>query len=208
MEQAKDFWAMADKNLAERWPKDDNGQPEKAEKLTLQSELDGMADITLSMLEGFGIPAFKVGSQGKVVLGFAGLGVEIYVPASRLEEAKALLETGAARTVAEAVEAVDLSRSAFYKYKDAIAPFRDMKRDNITTLHIKLHDKPGKLAAVLSIFTETGANILTINQSIPANGVALVTVSFMAESVAVETDELISRLYSVSGVVSVEIMAG
>ena len=92
MEQAKDFWAMADKNLAERWPKDDNGQPEKAEKLTLQSELDGMADITLSMLEGFGIPAFKVGRQGKVVLGFAGLGVEIYVPASQLEEAEALLE--------------------------------------------------------------------------------------------------------------------
>ena len=50
MEQAKDFWAMADKSLAERWPKDDNGQPEKAEKLTLQSELDGMADITRSML--------------------------------------------------------------------------------------------------------------------------------------------------------------
>ena len=124
---------------------------------------------------------------------------EVFV---KVMEAKALLETGAARTVAEAVEAVDLSRSAFYKYKDAIAPFRDMK------LHIKLHDKPGKLAAVLSIFTETGANILTINQSIPANGVALVTVSFVAESVAVETDELISRLYSVSGVVSVEIMAG
>ena len=92
MEQARDFWAMADKRLAERWPNDDNGQPEKAEKLTLQSELDGMADITLSMLEGFGIPAFKVGSQGKVVLSFAGLGVEIYVPASQLEEAKALLE--------------------------------------------------------------------------------------------------------------------
>ena len=91
MDQAKDFWAMADKSLAERWPKDDNGRPEKAEKLTLQSELDGMADITLTMLKGFGIPAFKVGSQGKVVLGFAGLGVEIYVPASPLEEAKALL---------------------------------------------------------------------------------------------------------------------
>ena len=92
MEQAKDFWAMADKSLTERWPKDEDGQPEKAEKLTLQSELDGMADITLSMLEGFGIPAFKAGSQGRVVLGFAGLGVEIYVPASRLEEARALLE--------------------------------------------------------------------------------------------------------------------
>ena len=56
MEQAKDFWAMADKRLAERWPKDDNGQPEKAEKLIWQPELGGMADITLSMLEGCSIP--------------------------------------------------------------------------------------------------------------------------------------------------------
>ena len=99
---------------------------------------------------------------------------EVFV---KVTEAKALLETGTARTVAEAVETVDLSRSAFYKYKDAIAPFRDMKRDSITTLHIKLHDKPGKLAAVLSIFTETGANILTINQSIPGNVICRSTAS-------------------------------
>ena len=92
MEQARDFWAMADRSLLDRWPKGADGQPEKAEKLTWQPELGGMADITISMLEGFGIPAFKVGTQGKVVLGFAGLGVEIYVPASRLEEATALLE--------------------------------------------------------------------------------------------------------------------
>ena len=88
---AKDFWALADHDLADRWPKDAEGRPEKAEKLTLQSELDGMADITLSLLESFGIPAFKSGSQGKVIFGFAGLGVEIYVPASRLEEAQSLL---------------------------------------------------------------------------------------------------------------------
>ena len=92
MDQAKDFFFFFDKSLEERWPKDDNGQPEKADMLTWQRGLGGMADITLSMLEGCGIPAFKVGTQGKVVLGFAGLGVEIYVPASRLEEAKALLE--------------------------------------------------------------------------------------------------------------------
>ena len=92
MEQARDFWAMADRSLLDRWPKGADGQPEKAEKLTWQPELGGMADILLSMLEGCGIPAFKVGTQGKVVLGFAGLGVEIYVPTSRLEEAKALLE--------------------------------------------------------------------------------------------------------------------
>ncbi len=130
---------------------------------------------------------------------------EVFV---KVTEAKALLETGAARTIAEAVDMVDLSRSAFYKYKDAITPFRDMKRDAIMTLHIKLHDKPGKLASVLSIFTETGANILTINQSIPANGVALVTVSVVTESVAVASDELINRLAAVPGVVGVEVMAG
>ena len=92
MEQARDFWAMADRSLLDRWPKGADGQPEKAVKLTWQPDLGGMADILLSMLEGCGIPAFKVGTQGKVVLGFAGLGVEIYVPASRLEEATALLE--------------------------------------------------------------------------------------------------------------------
>jgi hypothetical protein len=91
-EQATDFWARADRSLPARWPKDTDGRPERAEKLTLQSELDSMADITLSMLEAYGIPAFKTGTQGKVIFGFAGLGVEIYVPSSRLEEARALLE--------------------------------------------------------------------------------------------------------------------
>ncbi len=126
----------------------------------------------------------------------------------KVTEAKALLETGEARTVAEAVERVDLSRSAFYKYKDSIAPFRDLRRDSIMTFHIMLHDKPGMLASVLSIFTESKGNILTINQSIPANGVALVTISVVAENLIVSSDELLSALRSVSGVISVEIMAG
>ena len=96
MEQAKDFWALSGRNLPEDWPKDEYGQPEQAEKLVLQSELDGMADITLSMLGSYGVPAFKTGTQGKVLFGFAGLGVDIYVPASRLEEARALLAAPAA----------------------------------------------------------------------------------------------------------------
>ena len=90
-EQAKDFWARAGHGLPEGWPLDGEGQPEKAERLTLQSELDSMADITLSLLESCGIPAFKSGTHGKVIFGFAGLGVDIYVPASRLEEAQSLL---------------------------------------------------------------------------------------------------------------------
>ena len=130
---------------------------------------------------------------------------EVFV---KVTEAKSLLETGEARTVAEAVERVDLSRSAYYKYKDCIAPFRDMKRDTIMTFHIKLHDKPGTLASVLSNFTESGANILTINQSIPANGVALVTISISTETFVISTEELMSRLSAVAGVADVELMAG
>ena len=130
---------------------------------------------------------------------------EVFV---KVTEAKALLETGEARTVAEAVARVGLSRSAFYKYKDCIAPFRDMKRDTIMTFHIRLHDKPGTLASVLSIFTESGANILTINQSIPANGVALVTISVTTETFVISTEELMLRLSDVTGVADVGLMAG
>ena len=116
-------------------------------------------------------------------------------------KAKELLETGEAKTIAEAAEIVGFSRSAFYKYKDAVAPFRDMRRDTITTLHMSMQDKPGTLAAVLSVFTQADANILTINQSIPANGVALVTVSITTESITLSSDELLAKLYAVQGVI-------
>ena len=91
MDQANDFWARHGRDPMADWPRDNSGTPEQPARLTLQSELGGMADITLSLLEGYGIPAFKVGDQGKVLLGFAGLGVDIYVPASRLKEAQDLL---------------------------------------------------------------------------------------------------------------------
>ncbi len=92
MEQARDFWARADRSLLDRWPKDASGEPERAVSLGIQWEMDSMADITVSMLEGYGIPAFKEGSLGKVLGGFAFQGVDIVVPASRLEEARALLD--------------------------------------------------------------------------------------------------------------------
>ena len=130
---------------------------------------------------------------------------EVFV---KVIEAKSLLETGEVRTVGEAVERVGLSRSAFYKYRDAISPFRDMKRDAVATFHMLLHDRPGTLAAVLSIFTESGANILTINQSIPANGAALVTVSIVTDNMVKSTDELLAALGTVNGLMKVEIMAG
>lgn len=123
-------------------------------------------------------------------------------------EAKEYLQTGAAKTVADAVAKAGISRSAFYKYKDAIRPFRDMKRDQVVTLNILTRDRPGALSAVLAIFANNSANILTINQSIPTGGVGLVTISFIMEESAVSMDELRAALEMLSDVVRTEILAG
>ena len=95
----------------------------------------------------------------------------------KVMEAKELLETNECRTVAEAAERVGLSRSAFYKYRDAISNFRDLTGGRIVTYHVLLQDRTGLLSALLTAFAEAGANILTINQSIPSDGAALVVIS-------------------------------
>lgn len=123
-------------------------------------------------------------------------------------EAKEFLETGAADTVAEAVAMAGISRSAFYKYKDAITPFRDIKRDQVLTLSILMHDRPGALSAVLAIFADNHVNILTINQSISANGAAMVTLSIMADAMSISLDELRTQVEALSAVMRLELLAG
>ncbi|HBD86945.1 MAG TPA: ACT domain-containing protein, partial [Clostridiales bacterium] len=130
---------------------------------------------------------------------------EVFV---KVTEARELLESGEARTVAEAVERVGISRSAFYKYKDSIAPFRDMKRGSIVTFHAVLRDKMGVLSSLLTIFADTGTNILTINQSIPTNGVALVAISATTDNMRVGMDALIAAVESLRGVIKFEVLAG
>ena len=126
----------------------------------------------------------------------------------KVEDAKELLQTGAAETVAEAVAQVGISRSAFYKYKDAISPFQDMKGGHILTFHVLLRDKPGVLSAVLGAFAACGANILTINQSIPVNGAANVTVSAETGGMITDMETLLNQLRDADGVLKAEVMAG
>ena len=126
----------------------------------------------------------------------------------KVEDAKELLQTGAADTVAEAVAQVGISRSAFYKYKDAISPFQDMTRGRILTFHVLLRDKPGILSGVLSAFADCGANILTINQSIPVSGAANVTVSAETSGLFTDTEKLLQRLRDSEGVLKAEVMGG
>jgi len=95
----------------------------------------------------------------------------------KVVEAKKLLESGKVKTVNEAVEQLDISRSSFYKYKDDIYEFHDTLQGTTLTLSFQINDEPGLLSDVLGIIAESGANILTIHQSIPINGVANLSVS-------------------------------
>jgi chorismate mutase len=95
----------------------------------------------------------------------------------KVVEAKRLLESGRVASVQEAAEKVDISRSSFYKYKDDIFPFHDNVKGKTITMVIQLDDEPGLLSAVLGIVAKFHANILTIHQSIPVNGIASLTLS-------------------------------
>ena len=125
----------------------------------------------------------------------------------KVAEAKELLSTGVCSTVGEAVKRIGISRSAFYKYRDAVQPFNDMKTGRIITFYAMLKNNPGVLSNVLSIFAVSGANILTINQSIPTNGCAAVTVSAETSEMAVTLEELMTRASAIDGVVKFEILA-
>ena len=95
----------------------------------------------------------------------------------KVAEAKRMMQTGEAGTVGEAARLVGISRSSFYKYKDDIFPFHDNAKGKTITMVIQMDDEPGLLSVVLGIVAEFHANILTIHQSIPVNGVASLSLS-------------------------------
>ena len=119
-----------------------------------------------------------------------------------------MLQSGEVRTAGDAARTVGISRSAFYKYKDAVRPFNDMLHGRIVTFQFLLKDEPGVLSAVLNIFAQTGGNILTINQSIPSNGCAAVTVGAETSGLRIALEELLNQALEIEGVLRCEILAG
>ena len=130
---------------------------------------------------------------------------EIYL---KVAEAKRLMETGEVATVNAATQRVGISRSAFYKYRDAIRPFQDMLHGRIVTLQIMLRDEPGILSGLLNVFAGTGVNILTINQNIPTNGCAVVTITAETSALRRTLEEMLEAAASSPGVLRCEILAG
>lgn len=126
----------------------------------------------------------------------------------KVAQAKGLLETGEVSTVNQAAARVGISRSAFYKYKDTVRPFNDMKSGRIVTFQFSLRDEPGVLSQLLNIFAETGGNILTINQGLPVNGCAVASIAAETSGLQLTLEELLARAAAVTGVIRCEILAG
>ena len=125
----------------------------------------------------------------------------------KVVEAKRLLDSGKAVSVQEAAENVGISRSSFYKYKDDIFPFHDIAKGKTITMVIQLDDEPGLLSVVLRIVADYHANILTIHQSIPVNGVATLTLSVEVREDTGNASSMIDELEVLDGIHYVKILA-
>jgi len=118
----------------------------------------------------------------------------------KVVEAKRLLECERGISVQEATERVGISRSSFYKYKDDILPFHDETKGKTVTFVLQMEDEPGLLSMVLNIVADFRANILTIHQSIPINGIASLTLSIEVQPTTGDVSAMVEKIEEQQGV--------
>ncbi|WP_107727580.1 ACT domain-containing protein [Desmospora activa] len=122
-------------------------------------------------------------------------------------EAKALLASGEAQTVQEAVERVEMSRSSFYKYKDGVYPFNALMKEKIITISLTLEHRAGVLSGILSYLATQRGNVLTINQTIPLQGIAGVTMSLDTAQLLTDITTMLEGLKSLEGVKQTQLVS-
>ncbi|MCA0969948.1 ACT domain-containing protein [Halobacillus litoralis] len=122
-------------------------------------------------------------------------------------DAKALLERGKVESIYDAVKQVGLSRSAFYKYRDAVFPFQAMVKEQMITLFFHLEDRAGTLSNLLQTVADSGCNVLTIHQTIPLQGKANVTLSLNTTGLTGTIEQLLQKLHKLDFVDRVEILS-
>lgn len=130
---------------------------------------------------------------------------EVY---SKVIFAKQLLSSGAATSSSQAAKIAGLSRSAFYKYKDSVFSYNKSSAQRILTICFTLNDKPGVLSQLLGELYKVGANILTVNQNIPIQNTALVSITARIDSLTVSVDEMLSTLKNMENVKSLQQVSG
>lgn len=119
---------------------------------------------------------------------------------------KEILKLGEAKTINEAVERMDLSRSAYYKYKDYVFPFYEIAQGKIVSITISMSNEAGMLSSILRTIAESNGSILTINQDIPLQGIANVTIAFETKDLSTSLEECLNNIRSIRGILRVEIL--
>lgn len=125
----------------------------------------------------------------------------------KVAEAKRLIDSGKAVSVQEATEAVGISRSSFYKYKDDIFPYHENSRGKTVIMVIQMDDEPGILSVVLKSIADFHANILTIHQSIPVNGIASLTLNVDVFEDTKDVEEMVKAIEELKGIHYAKIIA-
>lgn len=119
---------------------------------------------------------------------------------------KEILKLGEVRTINEAVEMMDLSRSAYYKYKDYVFPFYEIAQGKIVSITISMSNESGMLSSILRAIAEANGSILTINQDIPLQGIANVSIAFETKDMRGSLEDLLNGIRSIRGIIRVEIL--
>lgn len=122
-------------------------------------------------------------------------------------EAKRLLESERVLTIQDAVDAVGISRSSFYKYKNDIFQFHDNSQGTTITITFQMDDEPGLLSDVLKTIADYHANILTIHQSIPINGIASLSLSIQILEKTGNISRMLEQMEDQKGVHHVKIVS-
>lgn len=125
----------------------------------------------------------------------------------KVVEAKRLIDSERVMTVQEATDAVQISRSSFYKYRDDIFPFYENSRGKTITFMIQMDDTPGLLSKVLSHVARSQANILTIHQSIPVNKIAMLTLSIEILPQTESISDMLDTIEDLDGIHYVKTLA-
>lgn len=122
-------------------------------------------------------------------------------------KAKETLERNSGMSVNDAVKKAGISRSAYYKYKDYVFPFYEISRGKVMTVLFVVDDMPGILSEIISTVSAANANILTIHQNLPVNGVASITITFASKDIIMDIKDMLDKIRNIAGVHRIDILA-
>ena len=125
----------------------------------------------------------------------------------KVVEAKKILETDKTMTIQQAVDKVGMSRSSFYKYQDDIFPFHDNAQGRTVSMMFQIDDEQGILSDILNVIAEYRANILTIHQGIPINGVATLNISLQVLETTKDISSMLEYIEAINGVHYVKLLS-